>query len=135
MSKCIYCNKQIKHPYSITASKDKELVDCCSNECVNRTQTSFRFLDRSRPFFMVGIIISFIFILVSAVFLTISKLWIGSILLGTGFALLGLTVLIMPLATPQTFLVFGIKKTLIITRLIGLCIIIISPFLVLFLIL
>lgn len=79
LSKCIYCNKQIKHPYSITAGKDKELVDCCSNECVNRTQTSFRFLDRSRPFFMVGIIISFIFILVSAVFLTISKLWIGSI--------------------------------------------------------
>lgn len=133
MCKCIYCNKQIEQPYSITAGINKELLHYCSNECVNRTQASFRFLNRSRPFFTVGIIISIILILVSAIFLTISKMWIGSILLGTGFALLGLTVLIMPLATPKTFSMFGIKKTLIITRFVGLCIIIICPLLVLFL--
>lgn len=133
MSKCIYCNKQIKTTYTITAGKHKELVYCCSDDCVKRTQTSLQFFDRSRPFLGVGIFISIIFILVSAVFLTISKIWIGSLFMGIGFALLGFTILILPLATSQTFLMFGIKKTLFITRLVGLCIIIISPFLVLFL--
>ena len=46
--------------------------------------------------------------------------------MGSSLALMGLTMLLFPLATPQTFEIFGIYKTIWITRILGICVIIIG---------
>lgn len=132
MIKCVYCNKEVETPYSATCGEDNKTVTCGNDDCAKRTEAFFRFGERAKPFFTVGIIISLIFIFVSVIFLTIGKMVVGSILIGTGFALVGLTMLIFPLATPQTYSMYGIRKTTLITRIIGLCIVIAGPLLALY---
>lgn len=47
--------------------------------------------------------------------------------MSSGLALIGLDVLAFPFATPETFSIFGIKKAICVTRVLGVFIILISP--------
>lgn len=134
MVKCIYCNRKEKLLRPLTVGKEQTPVECCSEECAEKTRAFFAFFDRTKPLFFIGIGLSMALIFCSAVILTAVGLLPGGILMGAAFAVLGITALLFPFATPQTFAIFGIRKTLWLTRGLGLFCILIAPLIALLLI-
>lgn len=133
MSKCVYCNKNVEIPHPLVVEKDVDVVTCCSDECVNKTREFSKFANRSKPLFLIGIILS-VGIVFCGVFIEMFTQSISmlSILMACGLAFMGLTIIIFPLATPETFSMFGIKKTVVFTRILGIVVIAIAPLLALF---
>ena len=132
MSKCVYCNKNTDTLHPVVVGKDKETVTCCCDDCDEKTLAFYQFVDRTKPLFIIGIVFSLLAIFAAVFVLTAKNLWLGGILLGSGFALLGLTVIIFPFGTPQTFELFGIRKTLWIVRIMGVIVILLSPLMAFF---
>lgn len=133
MSKCVYCNKETENPQTVTAGKEKDTVICCSDECAEKTQKFYDFVDKSKIPFWIGIALSMA-LLFSGVFaeLFTKSLKTLSILIALSFILLGVTAIVFPFATPQTFERFGIKKATLIARILGACIVVLGPLLGLF---
>lgn len=134
MSKCVYCHKEIENLHPVIAGKDKETLSCCNDDCSKKTQSFYQFFDHTKNIFILFIIVIVVLLFASSIILSTGKSLLGGILMGLDFVLLGLTITIFPFATPQTFSIFGIKKTLFIVRIFGIILIALSPLLVLFLI-
>jgi hypothetical protein len=126
MSKCAYCNKEIETLHPVIAGKDKVQFTCCSDGCENKSVEFFIFFDRHKPHFIIILVIAMIAFFAAVITLTCRKLMIGSILMSFGLALFGLDVLLFPFATPETFSIFGIKKAVLLTRILGALIIVLS---------
>lgn len=131
-SKCVYCNNEIHEPHAVVVGKEKDALTCCSETCVKKVLAFYRFFDRTKVFFFIGIAVSMILLFVSVFYLTVRQMLVGSIWMGASLALLGLIIVLFPFATPQTFNALGIRKTVWITRLIGLCVIALGPLLAYF---
>ena len=118
MSRCYYCHNNIENPFPVQLGTDTMVVSCCSEDCANKATAFFEFFKRIKTLFCIVLGIIFAIFMVSS-FIIIAAKFIGSILMGSSLALMGLLFLLFPFATPQTFQIFGIKKTIWITRIIS----------------
>ncbi|MDR3644173.1 MAG: hypothetical protein P4M02_03765, partial [Clostridia bacterium] len=120
MGKCTYCGRAVETPFAAKAEGDSDILSCCSSECLEKAQRFYRFTKKGMAGFIVGMLLSIILIMAGA----LNEAYTGSlrlleILMPAGFMLLGATILFFPFATPQTFELMGIKKTVLVTRGIG----------------
>ena len=126
MSRCAYCHRDIEIPH--TASQpDGEPLPCCSEDCIERLDAFYGFFEHTKILFFAGIVLSILLLLVSAFLLLLRHMLPGSILFGSSLSLLGLIVTIFPFATPQTFAMLGVRRTLLVTRLLGVVIFLSGP--------
>ena len=123
MKKCFYCNTKSEMPEIITF--ENESITICGDECSAKTISFIQFAERTKVFFVIGIVVSIVMTF-GTIFAVFSEL-VGLVLLCAGWSLLGLTICVFPLATPQTFQLLGIKKTVKLTRVIGVLIIATTP--------
>lgn len=133
MIKCFYCNNKTERPLTIQIGQDKETVTCCSDDCTQKALSFIQLYERKKYIFYTGIALSLV-LLFAGVFTIIEVKIAGAALMGSALSLLGLTALLAPFATPQTYQLFGIKKTTRVTRIIGACVIILGPLLFILLI-
>lgn len=131
MDKCFYCNKKIEFPLPVEVGKDKKIVNCCNDDCAKKVLAFYHFFEQKKILFYIGITLVMILLFVGPIVIFKMKL-LGNILLGLSLFLMGLTFLLFPFATPQTFQMLGIKKTIWLVRIIGICIIVLSPLIVVF---
>lgn len=108
MKKCLYCNKEIE---------SKKI--CCDNNCEDSYNNFKNFVAKWKKLFCILILVSIIMVLVGSIF-AIGKPIIGGSLLNLGIILMGVTIIIFPFATPETFKRLGVKKTLLIVRVMAL---------------
>lgn len=134
MDKCFYCNSRIEQPHTAEVGTDKQTVTCCSEDCIQKTNSFLQFFERKKLPFYIGIALSLV-ILFTGAFTIIEAKIVGAAFMGSALVLLGLTSLLTPFATPQTYQLFGIRKTTRITRIIGICVMLLGPVLVLLFIL
>ncbi len=132
MNKCAYCHEEVGDPHSVVAGKEKDSLICCSDTCAEKTRSFYNYFDQTKVFFFIGLAISMVLLFVSVILLSIKHMWNGSIFMGVSISLLGLIVLLFPFATPQTFSFLGIRKAIWVTRLIGIGVMALGPFLAYF---
>ena len=114
MNKCAYCGGEVKTPHIVKAGKKEEILTCCSEECGKKASAFCKFAGRFLPVFWVCVVISFV-LLISSMF---AKSYAYT-LCYAGLILICLTGVVFPFATSMTFSALGIKKTVILTRSIG----------------
>lgn len=129
MNKCAYCHHEIHEPHPVVAGKEQASLTCCSKTCAEKVLAFYSFFDRTKVFFFLGLAFFMILLFGSVFLLSLKHMWMGSLLMGASFVLLGLLVILFPFATPQTFDLLGIKKTVWVTRLLGLCVMALGPLL------
>ena len=125
MDKCNYCNKKSEtlFPVIVEVNKKKKTFYCDTNECKEKTISFFRYAygKGKIPVFLAVISASMLLIMFGPVF--------NNWLFAVGWALMGLDIFIFPFGTPQTFAWLGIKKTVVVIRIMGLFIIATAPLL------
>ncbi|AFA50078.1 hypothetical protein [Acetobacterium woodii] len=129
MNKCAYCHNEIHEPHPVVAGKNQDSLVCCSESCVEKVLAFYNFFDRTKIFFFIGLTLFMILLFGSVFLLSLKNMWLGSLLMGSSFGLLGLLVILFPFATPQTFDLLGIQKTISVTRLLGLFVLALGPLL------
>jgi len=139
MNKCAYCNERSNNLFPVAVEVDKgqwhglgvgsglgslpprqETVYCDSEECKEKTVAFYRFFKRRKTMFLGGAILALCFMFASVV---IRAAWP----LPLGFVLIGLDCILFPFAKPQMFAMYGIKKTILTTRIIGIFLIALAP--------
>lgn len=128
MSKCMYCHQEMENLYPAAVGKDKTQITCCSEECVHKSEKFFSFFDHTKAYFIIMMIIAMVMLFAGVIVIILNKV-IGSLLLSISFGLIGLDIVIFPFATPETFRLLGIKRTTILTRVIGAVVVVCSPLL------
>lgn len=129
MDKCAYCHREMHELYPVSVGEDKEPLTCCCDDCSQKAIAFYRYFDRTKVLFYVGIGISLVAQLVAPFFLLGSMKTLGAVGTGASFSLLGLIIVLFPFATPQTFAMLGIRGTLRLTRLIGIVMVLLGPLL------
>lgn len=117
MTKCIYCNHKTDDCKSVSIGKESFLY--CCDECKDKTISFVNYANRTVIFFIIGII--------STVILALLPILIPSIvypLTTIGVVVLGITAIVFPFSTPQTIGLLGIKKSIIVVRIVGMVLII-----------
>ncbi len=117
----MYCHKEIETSHPAVVGKEKTQINCCSAECVNKSEEFILFADRHKLHFILLMVAAMVVFLTGAILLSTEKT-VGSVLFSIGFGLLGFDILLFPFATPQTFDMLGIKKSVNMARVIGLII-------------
>ncbi|MGH4120350.1 DUF2116 family Zn-ribbon domain-containing protein [Clostridium sp.] len=110
--KCAYCNKLIIN--------DKTYCDDKCENYFNKFQSSFK---KHKVLFTTLIAINVIVALVGSI-ITITNLQLGISIACIGIMILSGTIIVLPFATSETFIKLGIKKTILIIRLLGLSLLI-----------
>lgn len=105
--KCIYCNKRLDYTKNF-----------CNENCEKGTSKYKKFEEKYKTFFGVLVALSLFLVFVSAVISTFNKS-LGFTVAFSSVIFLGITISVFPFATEETFKTFGIKKTQIITRVLG----------------
>lgn len=106
--KCAYCNKLI--------TNDKTY---CDNKCENYFNKFENLFKKYKVFFVTLIVMNSIVAVVGSI-ITITNLQLGISILCIGIMILSGTIIVLPFATPETFNKLGIKKTILIIRILGL---------------
>jgi hypothetical protein len=115
VDKCIWCGKNGEGYKELTLKSEnlgenKMLV--CSDECEKKTTSYYQKVSRNLKFFVTGILLS--------VFIGIPLTFMPKIGLSIMCGGVALTVILFPFTTPQTNALLGIKKSTLLTRIIGL---------------
>jgi hypothetical protein len=134
MRKCAYCNQEIREPVP-TVLGDGTVITCCCDGCKDKALAFFRFFEKYKYLFFSGLILA-LGLIFAGVFIEIftGSLQLLAVFIACGFAALGLVCLLFPFATPETFSLWGVRKTALIVRIIGAVMILASPLLALFII-
>jgi hypothetical protein len=115
VNKCIWCGKNGDGYKELTLKSEnlgesKMLI--CSDECEEKTSSYYQKVSKKLKFFVSGILLS-VFIGIPLTFMP----QIGLSILCGGSAI---TIILFPFTTPQTNAFWGIKKSILLTRIIGL---------------
>lgn len=114
--KCIWCNKPCDS--KITVQDGEEAYACCSEECNRRAEKFLRFAKRFTPLFLGLIIISTIALLA----LSVTAPRLASL----PVAAMGCVILFLPFCTPQTVQALGLKKSILIGRIMGILVMVLG---------
>ena len=123
MKKCFYCNRMIDTPNTISIKNEK--IDCCDDLYSTKARAFINFAERTKFFFAISVTASIL--MAFGPLFPICSNAIRTILLCIGWGLLGLTICVFPLATPETFQLLGVKKTIRLVRVVGCLLILITP--------
>jgi predicted nucleic acid-binding Zn ribbon protein len=110
--KCAYCNK---------LTTDDKIY--CDDKCENYFNKFQSFFKKYKVFFVILIAMNIIVAIVGSI-ITITNLQLGISITCIGIMILSGTIIVLPFATPETFSKLGIKKTILIIRLLGLLLLI-----------
>ena len=116
--KCIWCNKPCET--DITVEDKDGVYSCCSEECRQKTEKFLRFAKRFTPLFlglMAVIVVALIALSVTA-----------PRLISIPMAAMGCVILFLPFCTPQTVQAVGLKKSVLIGRIMGVIVIALGIF-------
>lgn len=109
---CDYCDKEIENG-----------KDYCSAECRKRAYVFTKYYTRWKTLFTVLLVVSAAAVAVGALMTTaLNRLYPSFIIMGCGMILFGLTMLVFPFASQNTFSRFGIRRALLVTRILGIII-------------
>ena len=128
MKKCFYCGTKKEMFLTVAKPKCENLrkYKYCSEDCVNKTNGFMKLINRTKKLFWAGISTSILLcilgIVLSSFFLTPSL-----VILTLSIFLLGLTLIIFPIPTPEVLSMLGIKKTMVLVRIIGTILMMLSP--------
>ncbi|WP_242857713.1 helix-turn-helix domain-containing protein [Beduini massiliensis] len=106
--KCRYCHKKATFYY--------DYQPFCSSVCQNNYEAEMRLIQKNLKWFYLGIAVGVIVMLIGAFYP--ESLW-QSRLVGAGMFELGTIIVLFPYCTPQTYEMFGVKKTKMIGRIMG----------------
>jgi len=132
MSTCINCNKKdanINFQVYTWNGLGKSNVDfvCCSEECKKEVEEFSEYVNKNAVKFLILILsgaFSFVPFLFLGVF--IKNNIFGIMSMSCPLIIIGITVIKYPFSTPETNSFFGIRKTIKLTRIIGIIFIVIS---------
>lgn len=110
-NKCPYCNK--------TLTYDK---DYCDEQCKDNYIKFINYSQKWSKIFIGSIVLVCISTFLCAL-ISIPNKALGEFILSMTFAFLGLIMIIFPFATPETFKWFGVQKTILIVRILGIILI------------
>ena len=85
----------------------------CSPEHERALTDAYRYIQRFLPVFWIGLAVT------GALFITSAFVRARDWLILAGFCSLGLTIILCPFATPQTVEMFGLRRALLIVRILG----------------
>lgn len=128
-SHCAYCGRKSDILHTVAAGKDKTPLSCCSEGCEAKAKRFYGFFDHTKYIFLAGIAVSVIMLFVSVFMLSAGNTETGDSLIGISMSFLGVIVMVFPFATPQTFDLLGIRKTVLLTRILGVFVIALGPLL------
>jgi hypothetical protein len=100
---------------------------CCCGECESKALGFYRFFKKTKAIFITGIILVFALLFVAILFLSAGHMGVGGIIMGGSVSLLGAVTAVFPFATPQTFAMLGIHKTVMLTRALGIAVTALGP--------
>jgi predicted nucleic acid-binding Zn ribbon protein len=110
--KCAYCNK---------LTTNNKIY--CDDKCENHFNIFQSFFKKYKVLFVILIAMNIIVAIVGSI-ITITNLQLGISITCIGIMILSGTIIVLPFATPETFNKLGIKKTILIIRLLGLLLLI-----------
>ncbi|MFA6887344.1 MAG: hypothetical protein WCQ65_10295 [Fermentimonas sp.] len=99
--KCIYCNKDCQGEY-------------CSGECENKVMILEKSAEKYSVLFLLLLFASMLFLIPGIVFNDYLAAFFGAM-----FLVMGLTLIIFPFGTPETNKSWGVKKTVMVVRVMG----------------
>lgn len=108
--KCSYCGKRTSFYDDISN------IAYCSSSCRELYQLSLDKIKKNLVWFTIGIVISILLLLFGAFFKTSIK---SNYIIGSGIAVLGITLIVFPYCTPEAYRMYGIQKTTLIGRTLG----------------
>ena len=128
MKRCFYCGKKKEIFLTLAKPNNENLrkYKYCYEECVNKTNDYMNLINRTKKRFWAGISTS-IFLCILGIVLSSFFLTPALVILALSIFLLGLTITIYPIPTPEVLALLGIKKTVVLVRIIGTLLIIVSP--------
>lgn len=106
--KCCYCHKNAVFYY--------DHQPFCSPSCQNDYEVEMRSIQKNLKWFYIGIAVGVIVMLIGA--FSSDPLWQSRLVGGSMFEL-GTIIVLFPYCTPQTYEMFGFKKTKVIGRMMG----------------
>ena len=116
MGKCLWCNHKADGlPYVAIGETN---VPYCNDGCLAKSLKYFRFWERSKSLVIFWIVVSSLVMLGTIPAAFVSEL-ATVIILCVGWAMASLTLCFFPFATPQTIQLAGIRNSIVITRLVG----------------
>ena len=128
MKRCFYCGT--KKEVFVTFEKPKceslRKYKYCDEECVGKTNDFKGLIDRTKSLFWMGIGTA-VFLCVLGIVLSSFFLIPAMALMTLAFFILGLTIVLLPVPTPEFLAMLGIKKMLIVIRVIGVLLMVFSP--------
>ena len=116
--KCIWCNKPCES--EVTVRDGEETHACCSEECKQEAEKFLRFAKRFSPLFLGLIIV----IIVALLALSVT----APRLISIPMAAMGCVILFLPFCTPQTVQALGLKKSILVGRILGIIVIALGIF-------
>lgn len=114
MKKCDYCGKEITY-----------FEQYCSDDCEKRT---VKYYDFSRKFGKLFAVVNFVCVFgipIGLFLLSIAK-FLGTALAASSCLLLGIMLILLPFPTDSMISKFKLKKAIKVTRIIGLCVIVLG---------
>ena len=108
--KCSYCGKKS----ACFRSADDETV-YCDIYCKNEHEKALVKVRKNMIWFAIGVILSLSLMLSSSFQTAVQKNYLG----GGGLLLAGITLSLFPFCTPESYEMYGYKKTTLIGRLLG----------------
>lgn len=116
--KCLWCNKPCEP--EITVQDSEETYACCSEECRQKAEKFLHFAKRLSPLFLGLIIV----IIIALLALSVTAARLSSI----PMTAMGCVILFLPFCTPQTIQALGLKKSILIGRILGVIVIALGIF-------
>jgi len=122
MKKCDYCQDEVRTDHIVIGGQGG-VLNCCSDACAEKALSFCQRFDRSKKYFIAGIVSAIVILFISVFFLSAGSMDIGAVLMALSLSILGAMMIVFPFATPQTFASLGIRKTVVVTRALGICMI------------
>lgn len=116
--KCMWCNKLCES--EITVQDGEETYACCSEECKQKSEKFLLFAKRFTSLFLGLIVVIIVALLALSV--TVPRL------ISIPMAAMGCVILLLPFCTPQTVHALGLKKSILIGRILGVIVIALGIF-------
>ena len=128
MKRCFYCGtkKEVFVTFEKPRCESLRRYKYCDGKCVNNTNEFKGLIDKTKKLFWTGIGTA-VFLCLLGIILSSFFLIPAMILMTFSFFILGLTIVLLPVPTPEFLAMLGIKKMLIVVRVIGVSLMVLSP--------
>lgn len=119
MRKCHYCGKPKACRFE-AKDANGNTVNCCSEECLQRSLHVIESAKKGRPLFYSGLSLALLLLLGAVAAQAASgSIFLQQMLMGVAFLLLGAVVVAFPMVSPEGIAAMGMRKLVLLNRVIG----------------